>query len=448
MKRIEALEDHVRQIVPFALAGRICRIVGLTAAVADFPAPLGAVCRIQPGDGRAVEAEVIGFQSNETLVLPYGDLAGVRHGDVVNLARTAPTVRAGEALLGRVIDGQGRPIDGRTPPQLSARIPLYSVPIPPLQRPPIETPLETGIRAIDSLLTCGRGQRLGIFAGSGLGKSTLLGQLARMSTADVNVVVLVGERGREVREFLERDLGPEGLARSIVVAATSDESALLRLRAAHLGAAIAEYFRDRGRDVLLLFDSVSRVAAAQREIGLAAGEPPAARGFPPSVFATLPRLLERSGRTTEGSITGFYTVLVEGDEESDPVAESVRAILDGHFVLSRDLAQRTHWPALDVLGSVSRSMKDLVDDRHRDAAEQLRRVLAARRGADDLVSVGAYQHGADPLVDAALRCQAEIEAFLQQDVGECSEWSEMSERLGVLAAETVRRPDAELPAAA
>ncbi len=444
MTRWQAVADHLRQVVPFGISGRIRRITGLAAVVADFPAPLGAVCRIRPGDETAVDAEVIGFAADETLVLPYTDLAGVSRGDDVELIRTAPSVRVSDSLLGRVIDGRGRPIDGGPPLELWHRVPLHSIPIPPLKRPPIESTLVTGVRAIDGLLTCGRGQRLGILAGSGLGKSTLLGQLARSSTSDVNVVVLVGERGREVREFLERDLGPEGLARSVVVAATSDESALLRQRAAFLGASVAEFFRDRGRDVLLLLDSVSRVAAASREIGLAAGEDPAARGYPPSVFAMLPRLLERSGRTTEGSITGFYTVLVEGDDENDPVAESVRAILDGHLVLSRDLAERAHWPAIDVLASISRSMNDISGDDHQQIANRLRQVLSARRDADDLVSVGAYQQGANPLVDAALRHEADINGFLRQSPSENNSLDETLEWMSRVTGELGRDETAEI----
>ncbi len=444
MTRWQAVADHLRQVVPFGISGRIRRITGLAAVVADFPAPLGAVCRIRLGDETAVDAEVIGFAADETLVLPYTDLAGVSRGDDVELIRTAPSVRVSDSLLGRVIDGRGRPIDGGPPLELWHRVPLHSIPIPPLKRPPIESTLVTGVRAIDGLLTCGRGQRLGILAGSGLGKSTLLGQLARSSTSDVNVVVLVGERGREVREFLERDLGPEGLARSVVVAATSDESALLRQRAAFLGASVAEFFRDRGRDVLLLLDSVSRVAAASREIGLAAGEDPAARGYPPSVFAMLPRLLERSGRTTEGSITGFYTVLVEGDDENDPVAESVRAILDGHVVLSRDLAERAHWPAIDVLASISRSMNDISGDDHQQIANRLRQVLSARRDADDLVSVGAYQQGANPLVDAALRHEADINGFLRQSPSENNSLDETLEWMSRVTGELGRDETAEI----
>ena len=433
MNRFESITERVRQVVPFALTGRVHKIVGLTAAVVDLPAPLESVCRIHREDGASVDGEVIGFQGAETLVLPYGGLAGVRLGDVVSLRRTVPTVAAGDSLLGRVLDGRGRPIDNLPPPAAAVRVGLHAAHTPPLDRPPISEPLETGIRAIDAFLTCGRGQRLGIFSGSGLGKSTLLAQLARSSTADVNVIVLVGERGREVREFIERDLGPEALARSVVVAATSDESPLLRVRAAHRGAALAEYFRDEGRDVLLLMDSITRVARALAQIGLAAGEPPANRGFPPSVFAALPQLLERSGRTARGSITGFYTVLVEGDAEHDPIAESARAILDGHLVLSSELAHKAHWPAIDIPQSISRSMNNVVDDEHLQAAAMLRRTIAARRQADDLVSVGAYLAGADPLVDAAIRLESEIDSLLQQDATECTPFAETSRRLQDLA---------------
>jgi FliI/YscN family ATPase len=287
-----------------------------------------------------------------------------------------------------------------------------------LKRPRIDTVLGTGVRVIDGLLTCGKGQRLGIFAGSGVGKSTLLGQMARSSTADVNVVILVGERGREVREFLEKDLGPEGLARSVVVVATSDEPALVRLRAAYLGSAIAEYFRDTGRDVLLMMDSVTRFALAQREIGLAAGEPPATRGYPPSVFALLPRLLERSGRNDKGSITGFYTVLVEADDANEPISDTVRGILDGHIMLSRKLAHQAHWPAIDVLSSISRLMSDLAAPEHLKAAQQVKQMLAAYQQAEDLISIGAYQAGSNPTVDVAIQLRETVQKYLQQTVQE------------------------------
>jgi FliI/YscN family ATPase len=409
-----ALAEQVRLILPLGLSGTVTRIVGLTVSVTGFPAPLGAVCAVLRENGAAMRGEVIGFRDEETLILPYGDLAGIRRGNRVTLVQSAPGVRVGDRLLGRVLDGRGRFVDNRPAPALPHRVGLQSPPTSPLRRPRIDTPLGTGIRAIDAMLTCGKGQRLGIFAGSGVGKSVLIGQMARCSAADVNVVVLVGERGREVREFLEKDLGPQGLARSVVVAATSDEPALVRLRAAYIGTAIAEYFRDAGRDVLLMLDSVTRFAVAQREIGLAAGEPPATRGYPPSVFALLPRLLERSGRTDRGSITGFYTVLVEADDANEPISDAVRGILDGHIMLSRKLAHQAHWPAIDVLSSISRSMPDVITAEHRHSAESLKQLLAAYHEAQDLISLGAYQAGSNPAVDAAITMRDETMKFLRQ----------------------------------
>jgi FliI/YscN family ATPase len=338
-------------------------------------------------------------------------------------------VRVGERLLGRIIDGMGRCIDGRPPATLPGRVPLQGRPTAPLSRPRIDEPFGTGIRAIDSLLTCGKGQRLGIFAGSGVGKSTLLGQMAKYCSSDVNVIVLVGERGREVREFVERDLGPEGLARSVVVVATSDQSPLLRLRAAFLGTALAEYFRDTRRDVLLMMDSVTRFAYAQREIGLAAGEPPATRGYPPSVFALLPRLLERSGRSDRGSITGFYTVLVEADDANEPISDAVRSILDGHVMLSRRLAERAHWPAIDVLSSISRSMNEVVDAPHRSASDHVKLLLAAYQQSEDLISIGAYQAGSNPHVDVAIRMRDQINAHLRQTTSEHVTWEQAVDNL-------------------
>lgn len=412
------LEQHVRAILPVGVAGQVSRIAGLAASVIGFPAPLGATCRIDRDSGPALIAEVVGFRDDETLVLPYGDLGGVRRGNRVTLQCSVPVVRVGERLLGRVLDGYGRFIDGLPAPALPGRMPLYAAAVSPLDRPRIKEPLETGIRAIDALLTCGKGQRLGIFAGSGVGKSVLLGQIARSSSADVNVIVLVGERGREVREFLEKNLGANGLARSVVVVATSDEPALLRLRAAWMGTTIAEYFRETGRDVLLMMDSITRCALAQREIGLASGEPPATRGYPPSVFAMLPRLLERSGCAARGSITGLYTVLVEADDANEPISDSVRGILDGHVMLSRKLAHQAHWPAIDVLSSVSRVMPDLVSEAHRQAANQLRQLLAAHMKTEDLLAIGAYQPGSNALVDAAVGLHRPIVNFLQQHIDE------------------------------
>ncbi len=430
--RPTTLIDQIQRSLPVGLSGRVSRLVGLTVAAAGFPAPIGAVARLEAEHGNSVEAEVVGFSGDDTLLLAYGELHGVRRGTRVVLTQSVPGARVGDGLLGRIINGRGRFIDDKSPAVLPHRVPLQSEPISPMKRPRINQPLGTGIRAIDGLVTCGRGQRLGIFSGSGVGKSTLLGQMARATEADVNVVILIGERGREVREFIERDLGPEGLARSVVVVATGDDPAVLRLRAAYLGTAIAEYFRDTGRDVLLVMDSVTRFALAQREIGLAAGEPPATRGFPPSVFALLPRLLERSGRTNSGSITGLYTVLVEGDDTNEPIADAVRGTLDGHVILSRKLAEQGHFPAIDVLMSVSRLLNDVTSEEHHRAAISLRQLLAAHRQAEDLISIGAYQNGANAAVDAALRMQEPIQMFLQQNRTESSTLAEASATLMML----------------
>jgi FliI/YscN family ATPase len=368
----------------------------------------------------------------------------------VTLLQSVPAARVGDRLLGRVLDGRGRFIDNLPAPARPHRVPLHGAPTPPLGRPRIDAPLTTGVRVIDALLTCGKGQRLGIFAGSGVGKSTLLGQMAKASSADVNVIVLVGERGREVREFIERDLGPEGLARSVVVVATSDEPALVRLSAAYLGTAIAEYFRDSRRDVLMMMDSVTRFALAQREIGLAAGEPPATRGYPPSVFALLPKLLERSGRTALGSITGLYNVLVEADDANEPISDTVRGTLDGHIMLSRKLAHQAHWPAIDPLSSISRSMNDIVTAEHRAAAESVKQLLAAYQQSEDLITIGAYQMGSNQLVDLAIKLREPIDAFLRQSSTERGTFAGAVEgltRLARLRNSVLMPDDRQAPAA-
>lgn len=423
------LAEQLDHVLPYEMTGHIVQMTGLSAAVAGFPVPVGSTCEIHREHGGSISAEVIAFRDDQTIIQPYGDAAGIRRGNRVTLKQSTQTVRVGESLLGRIIDGMGRFIDSGSESFLGHRVPLNATPIAPLNRPRIEQPLSTGIRTIDALLTTGVGQRLGIFAGSGVGKSTLLGQLAKSSSADINVVVLVGERGREVREFIERDLGPEGLARSVVVVATSEQPALLRLRAAHLGTAVAEFFRDEGNNVLLMMDSVTRYALAQREIGLAAGEPPATRGYPPSVFSLLPRLLERSGRTEKGSITGLYTVLVEGDDTNEPISDTVRGILDGHIILSRKLAERAHWPAIDVLGSISRSMNDIAESGHLASASELKRLMAAYQSSEDLISIGAYQKGSNPTVDTAIKMQPEILKFLQQGSEESTELSSTIQQL-------------------
>ncbi|HOM15816.1 MAG TPA: FliI/YscN family ATPase, partial [Thermoguttaceae bacterium] len=364
--------ELLEQILPTALYGSVVRTVGMTAAAADFPAPVGALAEIHRETGPPLLAEVIGFRDQLTLLYPLSRLSGVRRGNQVRLVRTARWLRVGRELLGRVINAHGEAIDGKPQPMLTDRVPFDRKPPEPCSRPRIDAPLATGIRAIDAMLTCGRGQRLGIFSGAGVGKSILLGMMARFTAADVIVIGLIGERGREVKDFIERDLGPQGLAKSVVIVATSNEPAVVRVQAASTATAVAEYFRDQGADVLLLMDSITRFAMAQREIGLAAGEPPTTRGYTPSVFALLPRLVERTGRAPEGSITAFYSVLVEADDPTEPIADAMRGILDGHIWLSRSLASRGHYPAVDVLESLSRLMPEVVPPRHLKAAHTIR----------------------------------------------------------------------------
>jgi flagellum-specific ATP synthase len=408
--------QQLDRVMPTALTGSVVHTVGMTATVGGFPAPVGALVEIERSNAAPLRAEVIGFRDDLTLLYPLSPMAGVRRGNPVRLLKTTRWLRVGEALLGRVVDAEGRTIDGRPQPALDRRIQLDRDPPPATGRPRIDAPLGTGIRAFDGLLTCGKGQRMGIFAGSGVGKSVLLGMMARYTSADVNVIGLIGERGREVNEFLERDLGPSGLARSVVVVATSDEPALRRVKAAATATAIAEYFRDAGNDVLLMMDSLTRCAMAQREIGLAAGEPPTTRGYPPSVFAMLPRLVERAGRAARGSITGFYSVLVEGDDPQEPIADTVRGLLDGHTWLSRKLAERGHYPAIDVLSSISRLMNDIAPRAQQDAALAVRELLAAYRDHEDLISIGAYRKGANATVDTAIDMLDEINRFLRQRI--------------------------------
>jgi len=410
------IAEQLEQVLPAAMVGTVARTVGMTVWVAGFPAPVGAVAEIQRQPGAPLLAEVVGFRDELTLLYPFGDLTGVRHGNRVRLARTSRWLRVGPELLGRVIDANGLAVDGKPQPAMHDRTSFNRRPPHPCDRPRINQPITTGIRAIDGLLTCGKGQRLGIFSGSGVGKSVLLGMMARYTNAEVIVIALIGERGREVNEFIERDLGPQGLARSVVVVATSNEPALMRVQAASTATAIAEYFRDQGRDVLLLMDSLTRFALAQREIGLAAGEPPTTRGYPPSVFALLPKLVERAGRSQQGSITAFYSVLVEADDPNEPISDCVRGLLDGHAWLSRRLASRGHYPAIDVLESLSRLMPEVADREQREAADAVRRLLAVYREHEDLISVGAYRRGANRLVDIAIDMLPEIEQYLRQPI--------------------------------
>jgi flagellum-specific ATP synthase len=395
--------------------GKVTRVLGLAVEAAGATASVGDLCEIRSPRGRVL-AEVVGFRDDRLVLMPLGDVAGIGPGSEVLATARPPAIAVGPELLGRVIDGLGRPIDAHGPLGATIARPIHQqAPPPALSRQRISEPLETGVRAVDALLPIGRGQRVGIFSGSGVGKSTLLGSFAGHAAADVNVIALIGERGREVREFVERDLGPAGLARSVVVVATADEPPLVRRQAAFVAAAVADYFRDAGRTVLFMMDSLTRLAMGQREIGLAAGEPPATRGYPPSVFALLPQILERAGTTSHrGSITGLYTVLVEGDDLNDPVADTSRAILDGHIVLTRELAAANHFPAIDVLASVSRLTGDLLTPEEYRAAAALREHLATYRAAHDLIAIGAYVGGSDARIDAALAALDAVNDFLRQ----------------------------------
>jgi len=404
------------------VSGRVSRCVGLLAEARGLRAAVGERCTILRQAGAPLAAEVVGFREGALLLLPFGDLAGVAPGDRVAAGGGPARVGVGPEVLGRVLGPGGEPLDGRPAPRAERLLPLRRPAPPAMGRRRITAPLPTGVRVIDGLLTCGRGQRLGIFAGSGVGKSTLLGMIARATAADVNVIALIGERGREVQEFLQGDLGAAGLARSVVVVATSDLPSLLRRQAAFLATTLAEHFRDQGRSVLLMLDSLTRLAMAQREVGLAAGEPPTTRGYPPSAFALLPQLLERAGPGEgPGAITGLYTVLVEGDDMNEPVADAARAILDGHVVLSRALSDRGHYPPVDVLASVSRLMPQVASAEHRRAAARLREALGALRAVEDLVRIGAYAAGSDAAADEALARLPRIEAFLRQATAEAAD---------------------------
>lgn len=430
MNALSGLEESRVRLSPWPLQGVVERVTGLVVESRGPKGSLGDACRLERGqDGGFVEAELIGFRRGSTLLMPLGDLTGVMPGDRVRLSPRPPDVPTGELLLGRVIDALGQPLDGLGPLASDGRAPLHRSAPPALERPRIDRILATGVRSIDGLLTCGCGQRLGIFAGAGVGKSVLLGMIARHSSADVNVIGLIGERGREVREFIERDLGPEGLAKSVVVVVTGDQAPLLKRRGAQLATALAESFRDRGKDVLLMVDSLTRIAMAQREIGLSAGEPPTSKGYTPSVFTLMPNLLERAGRDARGSVTAFYTVLVDGDDLSDPVPDAARSILDGHIVLSRKLADRGHYPAVDVLGSVSRVMSDLAGPEHKRAASRLSAWLAAYDEAEDLIQIGAYAKGSDAQVDESIARMPAIRGYLRQGQ---MEWSSLEATLGGL----------------
>jgi len=422
--------NNVMAARPIAVYGKIVDVVGLTIEATGPPMHIGDLCYIRPPrGGESVPAEVVGFRGDRILLMPLGEMAGIAPNSLVEPMFRPQSVRVGLELLGRVIGSMGTPLDGGPIPACCQQIPLSAAPPPPLHRRRITEPIGTGIRAIDGCITIGKGQRVGILAGSGVGKSKLIGMIARNTNADVNIIALVGERGREVREFIEADLGPEGLARSVVVVATSDEPALMRIKGALVATAIAEWFREQGADVLLMMDSVTRFAMAQREVGLAIGEPPTTRGYPPSVYAVLPKLLERAGTSSKGSITGIYTVLVEADDLNDPVGDAVRSILDGHIALSRSLASRNHYPAVDVLDSVSRCMMDIAPETHRLLSGELRKVLATHRDAEDLVNIGAYVEGSNPDIDRAIRLMPTVRRFLQQGIGESTKLADIQSQL-------------------
>ncbi len=424
------LSQQVQQADLVRPVGCVANLVGMIIEVGGLSAPVGSLCRIETGRHEpSVLSEVVGFRDNTLLLMPYQNAVGVAPGCRVTVQSTQLTVPVGSELLGRVLDGLGRPLDGGPPLTKLPRKKLGGTPPPALQRRRTDQVLCTGVRSIDGMITTGRGQRLGIFAGSGVGKSVLLGMLARQAQVQVNVLALIGERGREVREFIERDLGPEGLARSVVIVVTSDESAVMRAKGADTAMTIAEHFRDADQEVLFMMDSATRYAMALREIGLAAGEPPTTKGYPPSVFSALPRLCERAGWSDINAMTAFFTVLIEGDDIHDPVGDAMRSILDGHVMLSRDLARQHHYPAVDVLGSVSRLRNDLVGEPDIAAGARLMRWLKSLEDNRDLVNIGAYVAGSDPVLDEALAREGEVREFLTQGIAEGADLGDTLEHL-------------------
>ncbi|MFW5866937.1 MAG: FliI/YscN family ATPase [Armatimonadota bacterium] len=425
---LRSLAERIANVETVRRSGRVTKSVGIIIESDGPPAQIGELCEIATGAG-SIRAEVVGFRDERLLLMPLGDTRRISAGSPVTASGSPMMVPLSEAMRGRVFGGLCEPIDGRPSVMATAFLPAEAAPPPAMERARIKDPLPLGVRAIDGLLTCGRGQRIGIFAGSGVGKSTLLGMIARNAAADVNVIGLIGERGREVREFVEETLGEEGLARSVVVAATSDQPPLVRMRGAQVATTIAEFFRDRGLDVLLMMDSITRVAWAQREVGLAVGEPPTRNGYTPSVFAELPRLLERSGMGARGSITALYTVLVDGDDMTEPVADAARSILDGHIVLSRKLAHQGRYPAIDVLQSVSRLMDGIVPAEHLANARRMNEALAAYAEHEDLINLGAYEQGSNPQVDRAIALRPQILQFLSQDTDDCSSLERTREAL-------------------
>ncbi len=411
--------------------GRVNQVIGMVIESSGPGIPVGSICEVDlfRGQGR-VPAEVVGFREGRVLLMPLGEMRGVEPGSSIRLVGGQARVTVADGLLGRIIDGLGNPMDDKGPLPHGTDYPLYAEPLNPMKRERITEPVDVGVRAINGLLTLGKGQRIGILAGSGVGKSTLLGMIARHTAADISVIALIGERGRELKDFIERDLGPAGLARSVVVVATSDQPPLVRMRGAYLAMAIAEYFRDSGRDVVMMMDSVTRFAMSSREVGLAIGEPPTSRGYTPSVFAQLPKLLERAGTCEgKGSITGIYTVLVEGDDMNEPIADAVRSIVDGHIILSRDLAARGHYPAVDIMGSVSRCMTDVVVREQVKAAHRFLETLATYRRSEDLINIGAYATGTNPKIDKVIAMIDRLNGYLRQEVEQRFGYEESRQQL-------------------
>ncbi len=430
------LDDIARLSTP-RVYGKVRRIVGLVVEGYCPHSSVGSLCEISPLEpGPPIPAEIVGYNNDQALLMPLGEVRGLGPGSLIRVIKESAAIRVGEGLLGRVIDGMEQPLDEGPSLHLAETTPLYSLPPSPMQRKKINQPLDLGIRAINAMLTCGLGQRMGIMAGSGVGKSVLLGMMAKYAKADINVIALIGERGREVREFIERDLGEEGLKRSIIVVVTSDQSPLLRMRGAFVATAIAEYFCNKEKNVLLMMDSVTRFAMAMREIGLAVGEPPTTKGYTPSVFATLPKLLERAGSFKDkGSITGLYTVLVDGDDLTEPVADAVRSILDGHIVLSRDIAAKNHYPAIDIMMSTSRVMRDIVTPRQIELAGKAKSVMAVYRDSEDLINIGAYAAGSNKKIDYAISRIDAINKFLCQEFNESASLEETIRDLGILVSD-------------
>lgn len=426
----EKYQKRLSDVAPVRYTGRVAHVTGLVIESNGPSVPIGDLCHIHLGNGHApVPAEVVGFKGKKILMMPIGELSRIGPGSKVVASGSPLMIKVGMKLMGRVIGGLGEPIDGKGPIDTEEYRSIYNTPPDPLVRSRIKEPIRTGIRAMDALFTCGKGQRLGIFAGSGVGKSTLMGMIARNSEAEVNVIALIGERGREVREFIEKGLSTEGLKKSVVISVTSDKPALLRVKGAYIASTIAEYFRDQGMQVMLMMDSVTRFANAQREIGLAIGEPPTSRGYTPSVFALLPKLLERSGTGSIGSITGLYTVLVDGDDMNEPIADAVRGILDGHIVLSRTLVNQNHFPAIDILESISRSMDDIITLEHRKAAYKLKTVYATYKESEDMINIGAYTKGSNSKVDYSISMIDRIKDYLKQDITEDNSFDDAVIRL-------------------